>query len=176
MNRNSETIFDGARIEGIQRSTFDLTQNIKTTFNTGDLIPFYLEQDVLPSDTTKIDLTIVARMLTPIQPTMDNLYLDTWFFFIPNRILWEHWKDFMGENRQGAWEQQTTYLVPQFNSPASTGWSKGTIADYMGIPINKTGLKVNALPFRAYIKTYNEWFRNSNLIAPLLEQYDHALS
>ena len=133
------------------------------------MIPFYLEMDVLPADTMKINLSMVVRMLTPIQPTMDNCYVDTWFFYIPNRILWNHWREFNGENRNGTWDLATEYLVPRVSSPATTGWTKGTIADYMGIPTGVAGLYVNALPFRGYVKCYNDWFRNQTLIAPLLE-------
>ena len=172
MSRNTETIFKGAELEGIKRSQFRLDHNHKTTFNAGEIIPFYLEQDVLPADTHSVKLSMVIRMLTPIYPTMDNLYADTYFFYVPNRICWEHWKDMQGENRQGAWTQETEYTTPQITAPTTTGWTKGTIADYMGIPTGKTNFAVSALPFRGYIKIYNEFMRNQNIVAPLLEMFN----
>ena len=98
---------------------------------------------------------------------MDNLYLDTYYFFVPNRLVWEHWKNLMGENTESAWMPTTEYEVPQITSPATTGWTEGTIADYMGIPTGVPNLSVNALPIRAYALIINEWFRDENLTDPL---------
>ena len=120
MSRNTETIFKGAELEGIKRSQFRLDHNHKTTFNAGEIIPFYLEQDVLPADTHSVKLNMVIRMLTPIYPTMDNLYADTYFFYVANRTCWEHWKDMMGENRHGVWTQETEYITPQITAPTTT--------------------------------------------------------
>nr|WNN13317.1 MAG: major capsid protein [Gokushovirinae sp.] len=102
-----------------------------------------------------------------ITPIMDNIYLDTYFFFVPNRLVWSHWREFNGENTQSAWIPQTEYEVPQITSPATTGWAVGTIADYMGIPTGVPNLSCNALPFRAYALIMNEWFRDQNLCDPL---------
>lgn len=167
MSRNAESRFamNPTRID-MSRSRFDRNCSIKTTFNVGDVIPFYVDE-VLPGDTFQIRTSKVVRMQTLLTPVMDNIYLDTYFFFVPNRIVWEHWKELMGENNQSAWIPQVSYEVPQITSPASTGWTIGTIADYMGIPTGVPGLSVNALPFRAYALIMNEWFRDENLTDPL---------
>ena len=165
-NRNTELHFKNIPKLDIKRSTFDMSYSHRTTFNEGELVPFMV-QEVLPGDTFTLDTSYVIRMNTPIKPVMDNAYLDIYYFYIPNRLSWEKWPEFMGENKTGAWdEEQTEYTVPgsygTFNSK--------TIADYMGIP---TGVAipqddaVNALYFRDYVLIYNEWFRNQNLIAPI---------
>ncbi len=148
------------------RSTYDMSCNVKTSFNVGDVIPFFFTE-VLPGDTWKLDTNKVLRMPPMVSAPMDNLYLDTYYFFVPNRILWEHWRDFLGENRQSAWIPSTEYEIPQITSPSNTGWERGTIADYLGIPVMKKGLSVNALPFRAYAMIIDEWFRSQNLQDPL---------
>lgn len=148
------------------RSTYDMSCNIKTAFNVGEVIPFFCTE-VLPGDTWKVDTSKVLRMPPLVTAPMDNLMLDTYYFFIPNRILWEHWRDFLGENRQSAWIPQTEYEIPQIKSPTGTGWNKGTIADYFGIPVGVPNLSVNALPFRAYAMIIDEWFRSENLQDPL---------
>ncbi|UNI72401.1 MAG: major capsid protein [Chaetfec virus UA24_2563] len=149
----------------MSRSRFDRSSSYKTTFNVGDLIPFYVDE-VLPGDTFSIDTSKVVRMQTLLTPIMDNIYLDTYFFFVPNRIVWEHWRELMGENTQSAWLPEVEYSVPQITAPEG-GWNVGTIADYMGIPTGVSGLSVNAMPFRAYALICNEWFRDENLTDPL---------
>lgn len=166
MNRNVESHFATLPHADIQRSTFDRDCDIKLTFNAGDLVPFYVDE-VLPGDTFQIKTSKVVRMQSLITPIMDNMYLDTYFFYVPNRLVWEHWREFMGENTQSAWIPQASYSVPQLTSPASTGWTKGTIADYLGIPTGVAGLSVNALPFRAYALIADQWFRDENLTDPL---------
>ena len=150
----------------ISRSKFVRSSSVKTSFNEGELIPFYVDE-VLPGDTFSVDDSKVIRMSTLLTPIMDNLYLDTYYFFVPNRLVWEHWKQFQGENTESAWLPSVDYEIPQLTSPAETGWSVGSIADYMGIPINVPGLSVNALPFRAYSLICNEWFRDENLTDPI---------
>lgn len=98
---------------------------------------------------------------------MDNLYLDTYYFYVPNRIIWEHWRECMGANYADAWTPSVEYSVPQVTSPVSTGWSIGTLADYFGIPIGVAGLSVSDLPFRAYCEIWNEWFRDETLADPV---------
>ena len=149
----------------IQRSRFDRASSIKFTGNVGQLIPFYVDE-VLPGDTFQIDTSKVVRLQTLLTPIMDNLYLDVYWFFVPNRLVWSHWQEFCGENSQSAWIPQTEYSIPQLTAPAA-GWSAGTIADYMGIPTGVSGLSVNALPFRAYALVVDEWFRDQNLQDPL---------
>ena len=129
MSRNVNSFFSEVPASlDISRSKFIRNQSIKTSFNIGDLIPFYVDE-VLPGDTLSIDTSKVVRLSTPVTPIMDNIWLDTYFFFVPNRLAWEHWKNFMGENTQSAWIPQVQYSVPQITSPASTGWNVGTIAD-----------------------------------------------
>lgn len=173
MNRNVESHFAQLPHADIRRSQFDRSSSVKTSFNVGDVIPFFLDE-VLPGDTFKIKTSKVVRLQTLITPMMDNLYLDTYFFFVPNRLVWSHWKEFNGENTQSAWLPTTEYEVPQITSPASEGWSIGTIADYLGIPTGVPNLSVNALPFRAYALVMNEWFRDENLTDPLVVPLDDA--
>lgn len=164
-NTNSKFALNPTRLD-MSRSRFDRSSSYKTTFNVGQLIPFYVDE-VLPGDTFSIDTSKVVRFQTLLTPIMDNIYLDTYFFFVPNRIVWTHWRELMGENTQSAWLPEVEYSVPQVTAPASTGWEVGTIADYMGIPTGVAGLSVNALPFRAYALICNEWFRDENLTDPL---------
>lgn len=166
MNRNTESRFaiNPTNID-IQRSVFNRDSSVKTTFNVGELIPFYCDE-VLPGDTFSIDRSIVARLQTLITPPMDNLYLDTYFFFVPNRLVWEHWKQFCGENTESPWIPQTEYSVPQLTAPVG-GWEVGTLADYFGIPTGVENLSVNAMPFRGYSLIVNDWFRDENLCDPL---------
>lgn len=180
----------------IPRSKMTMKHSHKTTYDTGRLIPIYW-REVLPGSTCKMEISEVTRMQTPIFPIMDNAFIDTYFFFVPNRILWEHWEEFMGENKTGFWEQQIQYTVPQIkfcdnltkttNSGTywkgsyyyPTGPQAGSLADYLGIPIveaNKTPeitkgeFEVNALPFRCYYQIFNDWFRDENLMYPM--EYD----
>ena len=166
MSRNLNSFFseNPANLD-IMRSRFERPQSIKTTFNAGDVIPFYLDE-VLPGDTMSIDTSKVVRMSTLMTPIMDNIYLDTYFFFVPNRLAWDHWKQFMGENTESAWIPQTQYTVPQVTAPEG-GWNEGTIADYLGIPTKVSGLSVSALPLRMYGLICNEWFRDENLTDPI---------
>jgi hypothetical protein len=181
MNRNSNSRFAQAPQVDIQRSTFDRSSGHKTTFNAGKLVPIYVDE-VLPGDTFEMKTSAIIRGSTPIFPVMDNANLDIYFFFVPNRLVWDHWKEFNGENTTSKWEQTIEYSIPQMAPPLSTGtiptagWEKGTLADYMGIP---TGVgpgasqtnpeyTVNHLPFRAYCLIWNEWFRDQNLQDPVL--------
>lgn len=166
MSRNAESHFavNPTRID-MSRSRFDRSSSYKTTFNVGQIIPFYVDE-VLPGDTFSIDTSKVVRMQTLLTPVMDDIFLDTYYFFVPNRLTWSHWKQFMGENTESAWIPSVEYEVPQLTAPEG-GWNIGTIADYMGIPTGVSGLSVNALPFRAYALIMNEWFRDENLSDPL---------
>ena len=173
MSRNENTRFalNPTNLD-IARSTFRRDHSVKLSFNVGDVIPFYVDE-VLPGDTFQLKTSMVARLQTLLTPMMDNLYLDTYFYFVPNRIVWQHWRELMGENTQSAWIPKTEYSVPQVTAP-SGGWSIGSIADYMGIPTGVANLSVNALPFRAYALIMNEWFRDENLSDPLNIPVDDA--
>lgn len=173
MSRNENTRFalNPTNLD-IARSTFRRDHSVKLSFNVGDVIPFYVDE-VLPGDTFQLKTSMVARLQTLLTPMMDNLYLDTYFYFVPNRIVWQHWRELMGENSQSAWIPTVEYSVPQVTAP-SGGWSIGSIADYMGIPTGVANLSVNALPFRAYALIMNEWFRDENLSDPLNIPVDDA--
>ena len=173
MNRNTESHFSVNPVNlDIQRSKFTRPSTHKTTFNAGSLIPIYVDE-VLPGDTFKMKMSSVIRMSTPIYPVMDNAYMDVYYFFVPNRLVWEHWKEFFGENNTTHWEQPVEYEVPQITAPTG-GWTKGTIADYMGIPTKISNLSVQALPFRAYCKIWNDWFRDQNLKEPAMISLDET--
>lgn len=173
MNRNVESHFalNPTRID-MSRSTFDRSASVKTSFNAGDIVPFFCEE-VLPGDTFNVRSSKVVRMQTLLTPLMDNVYLDTYYFFVPNRLVWLHWKEFNGENTESAWIPQTEYSVPQIKAPAG-GWNVGTIADYFGLPTGVENISVSALPFRAYALVMNEWFRDQNLQDPLVVPVDDA--
>lgn len=173
MNRNTESHFSLNPHVDISRSRFDRSASVKTSFNVGDIVPFYVEE-VLPGDTFQVKSSKVVRMQTLLTPMMDNVYLDTYYFFVPNRLVWNHWKEFCGENTESAWIPETEYNIPQLVSPATDGWKVGSIADYFGIPTGVPGLSVNALPFRAYALIMNEWFRDQNLQDPLVVPLDDS--
>ena len=155
------------------RSKFDRSHQLLTTINEGDLVPIYCDE-VLPGDTAKVRLNGLIRMSTPIYPIMDNCYMDTYFFFVPCRLLWEHWENMFGENDTNYWAEKTEYSTPtcKIGSTSDTGINNGSIGDYFGLPTEvKNEIKVNALPARAYAMIYNEWFRDENLEAPLMLGY-----
>lgn len=166
------------------RSRFDMSTSVKTSFDNGQLIPFFYEE-VLPGDTFQIETNILSRMQTLITPIMDDVKLDMFYFFVPNRLVWEHWKEFMGENTQSAWYPETEYTIPQIEVAPTKTLEPKSVADYFGIPPQTVGegnkLSFSALPFRAYGLIWNEWFRDENLQDPILvdvsdstHQYDSA--
>lgn len=148
------------QVARMQRTKFACPHDIKTTGNAGDLIPIYVKE-ILPGDIINMDVKSLIKMTTPNFQTMDTLYADIAFYFTPNRLLWEHWKNFQGERNVGPHETQPEYTIPQVTAP-SGGWGENTIADYMGIPTKVAGLQVNALPARAYCLIWNEWYRDQN--------------
>nr|DAL46169.1 MAG TPA_asm: Capsid protein [Microviridae sp.] len=143
----------------VPRSSFKRSHTVKTTLDAGRLVPFYIDE-VYPGDTFNCKATLFGRMATPIVPAMDNAYMDTFFFFVPYRLLWKHWKEFNGENPLAGY-QSTEYEVPQMTA---TNAQVQTLWDYFGFPTDvKNKLSVSAFPFRAYWKIYNDWFRDENL-------------
>nr|DAU93999.1 MAG TPA: major capsid protein [Microviridae sp.] len=147
----------------IPRSRFNRSHGYKTTFDAGYLVPFYVDE-ALPGDTFSCNCSILARLATPIVPVMDNMFLDTFFFAVPIRLIWEHWEQFNGhQDYPGA---STDYLIPQQTSP-STGWPVGSLEDYFGLPTGVAGLSVSELWTRAYYLVWNEWFRDENLQNPV---------
>lgn len=171
-NRNAVSRFSSVPRAEIKRSRFKRDFSNITTINEGDIVPLYVDE-VLPGDTISCKLRGLVRMATPIYPVMDNCYLDTYAFFVPCRLLWEHWENFMGQNDSSYWAEKTEYSIPQTTAP-SGGWANGTIADYMGIPTQVSGISVNSMPFRAYARVYNEWFRDENLVQPVVQDKDDA--
>lgn len=170
MNRNSEQHYAQVPHEEIRRAKFQRDFNLLTTMNEGDLVPIYLDE-VLPADTFKINLNALVRMATPLYPVMDNAYMDFYFFFVPARLLWKHFQNLMGQNDSTFWAEKTEYTTPVTTAPQG-GWNVGTLADYFGIPTGVSDLKVNSLPFRAYAKVWNEWFRDENLQQPVTQSMD----
>jgi hypothetical protein len=142
------------------RSLFDRSHGYKTAFDAGKLIPFYWDE-VLPGDSFKLNASILARMNTALFPIMDNMFLDTHFFFVPYRLIWDNSRKFFGEQIQPG--DSIDYNVPIHKADATTGFNEGTIADYLGCPIGVTNIEVSALPIRSYYKIYDEWFRDQNL-------------
>jgi hypothetical protein len=148
----------------IPRSSFDCQSTHKTTFDAGYLVPVYVDE-MLPGDTFRLNMTAFARLATPIYPIMDNMHLDSFFFFVPNRLIWSNWQKFMGQ--QANPDSSTSFVVPQQVSPAG-GYAVGSLQDYMGLPtvgqVSNTGT-VSHCAFwpRAYNLIWNEWFRDENL-------------
>jgi hypothetical protein len=165
MSRNTEQHFTQVPHAEIRRSSFKRPFSLLTTLNEGDLVPIYVDE-VLPADTFRIDLNSLVRMSTPLYPVMDNCDIDYYMFFVPARLLWEHFENLMGQNDSSFWAENVEYTTPVTTAPAG-GWANGTIADYFGIPTGVENLKVNSLPFRAYAKIWNEWFRDENLQQPV---------
>lgn len=158
VNRSTQHLFSQIPSTQIPRSVFDRSHGYKTTFNSGYLVPFYVDE-VLPGDSFKLTATLFARLATPIVPFMDNLYLETFFFFVPNRLVWDNWQKFNGEQKNPT--DSTDFLIP---TVSGTNVQNQTLWDYFGLPTNvNKALKVNALPFRAYNLIFNEWFRDENL-------------
>lgn len=148
----------------IQRSVFDRSHDYKTTLDSGYLIPFFVDE-VLPGDTFKLRVNAFVRMNTLIAPFMDNVFMDTFFFFVPTRLVWDNWQRFCGEQKNPG--DSTDFLIPRLGAGPHI-FSNGTLYDYMGIPtgvsIDMDVTPINSLPFRCYNLIYNEWFRDENLI------------
>jgi len=148
----------------IPRASFNIQKAHKTTFNAGELIPVLVEE-ILPGDTFNVKMTAFARLSTPIFPVMDNMYLDSFFFFVPNRLVWTNWVRFMGEQDDPT--DSISFVVPTVTSGAD-GFDNNSIYDYMGIPCfgqtqSGQNVTVNSLPLRGYNLIYNQWFRDENL-------------
>ncbi len=150
----------------IGRSKFNRSHVLKTTFDEGKLIPIFCDE-VLPGDSFKLKVTTFTRMATPIFPVMDNLYLETFFFFVPMRLIWDNFQKFMGEQENPG--DSTDYLIPTYT--AATAPAVGSLSDYFGIPTGVANISFNILPHRAYWLVWNEWFRDENLqnSAPLFK-------
>lgn len=156
MNRETELHFSGVPQVHKPRSKMVIPHDHLTSFNASECIPIFCDPDILPGDTVKMKMANVVRMSTPLYPIFANIVMDIMFFFVPYRLVWEHWKEFWGENTN-AWYQQTEYTVPKLK--ATNTFKPKSIADYLGDPVGITGIEVSALPYRAYVKIWNDWFR-----------------
>jgi hypothetical protein len=143
----------------IPRSSFDRSHGVKTTFDAGYLVPVLLDE-ALPGDTFNLNMTGFARLATPIHPLMDNMFMDTHFFAVPMRLVWDNWKKFNGEQTDPG--DSTDYLVPTMTAPGA-GYDNESLHDYFGIPTKIGNLEHNSVWHRAYNLIYNEWFRDQNL-------------
>lgn len=166
MNRNNERHFNQIPEMKASRTRFNRDQTILTTFDSGKLIPFYVDE-VLPGDTFSVDTAAIIRMTTPKYPVMDDAFIDFYYFYCPNRILWDDFKQFMGEVEKTPWTPTKTYKVPEIQingTENATAPTEKSILDYMGVPtkIKKT-FSINALPIRAYVMIWNEFFRDENV-------------
>lgn len=190
-SRNQEAYFSELPKLDIQRSIFNRPFNHKTSFNVGDVIPFYLDE-VIPGSTHNVTTSVVARLQTLLTPIMDSLYLDTFYFYVPFRLVYGHTKNFFGENESGPWtKDKVNYQIPYLNYPAEettpdgtipAGFARGSIADYFGIPVERSVAdssdsrnKPSALPFRAYALIINEFFRDQNLQQPVVIHTDDTI-
>lgn len=166
MNRNNERHFNQIPQMKASRTRFNRDQTILTTFDSGKLIPFYVDE-VLPGDTFSVDTSAIIRMTTPKYPVMDDAFIDFYYFYCPNRILWDNFKYFMGEVAETPWMPKKEYRVPNIYVDASENNNKPyekSVLDYMGVPTKlKAPFKINALPIRAYVKIWNEFFRDENV-------------
>lgn len=150
----------------IERSMFNLDHSVKFSANVGECIPFDVIE-CLPGDTFSVHTSKVIRLQPLVTPIMDEVICDVYWFFVPNRLVWNHWKNFCGENNSSPWAPETTYSIPHLTAPEG-GWNVGTIADYMGIPPKKKhSCIVNALPFRAYALICDQWFRSEAIMNPV---------
>lgn len=159
-NRFSQHSFAQIPDVKMARSVFDRSFTAKDTFLFDNLTNCYAEE-ILPGDTLNLSVKTFGRLATQIVPIMDNMYIDWFFFFVPNRLVWDNWEKFNGA--QDAPGDSTDFLVPQVTGPA---WNEGEIGDHFGLPTGNFTMSVNALPFRAYNLIYNEWFRDQNLQQP----------
>lgn len=168
MNRNNsnERHFNQIPEMKASRTRFSRDQTVLTTFDSGKLIPFYVDE-VLPGDTFNVNTSAIIRMTTPKYPVMDDAFIDFYYFYCPNRILWDSFKQFMGEVEETPWMPKKDYSVPQIvinGKRTDPQPHEGSILDYMGVPTKlENSFKVNALPIRAYVKIWNEFFRDENV-------------
>lgn len=166
MNRNNERHFNQIPKMKASRTRFNRDQTILTTFDSGVLVPFYVDE-VLPGDTFSVDTAAIIRMTTPKYPVFDDAFIDFYYFYCPNRILWDNFKQFMGEVENKPWMPSRSYKVPQIDINGTDEEKlpkENSILDYMGVPTKiPKGFSINALPVRAYVMIWNEFFRDENV-------------
>lgn len=180
LTRNQESRANEAAIVNAPRSRFSYGQDAIFDFKMGYIIPFFNDVTVMPGDQFKLDLNLVLRLANPpVYPIMTPLYLDVFAFFIPDRLVWDHMKEFWGENPDGAWTLMTEYTKPKLlssdpnNAEDTGGFTKHSQADYIyGTKLNTPGMAVDARPVRCMTQVYNDWFRNQSVIAPY--KFEHG--
>lgn len=155
----------------IPRSKFNRSHGVKTTFDEGYLVPILVDE-MLPGDTFNLHMTAFARLATPLFPIMDNMYLETFFFAVPYRLVWDNWEKFNGYQVNP--DDNTDYVIPTITAPAMGGVAEGSLADYMGIPTKVNSLTYNSLHFRAYNLIWNEWFRDENMQHSVVVDLDNG--
>ncbi len=153
----------------IPRSSFDRSHGLKTTFDAGFLVPMFFDE-ALPGDTFNLNMTAFGRLATPLHPFMDNLFVDTQFFAVPMRLLWNNWQKFNGEQTDPG--DSVDFMIPTMDAPASVGYAEGTLSDYLGIPTEIADLTHMSLFHRAYNLIWNEWYRDQNLQDSLVVDLD----
>ena len=167
---NKQFTFSQTPVLKRSRSRFDLSHKNLTSGNMGQLIPFYL-QEVYPGDTFKLTANCVVRTSSPlIKPIMDNLFLDTYFFFVPSRLVFDDWQRVFGENTDSPWANTKEFTVPKLSTASGArNVESGTVADYLGIPVGTIpdDVDISLIPFRAFAKIWDDWFRDQNNVSPM---------
>lgn len=167
MDRNTELKFGAVDAIDFARSTWKRNFTHKTTLNAGVLVPFLLDMDIIPGMTIKNTTSVVLRLQTPIYPTMDNMYADTYYFKCSKFWYWEHWRAMMGENQYGSWAQTVEYVEPKIKTSTTRKAEKNDLMTYFGVRMNTANLKYSKIAVNAYIDIWNQWFRDQNLQAPI---------
>lgn len=170
-NRNSQHSFATTPNVSMARSVFDRSHTTKDTYDFDYLVPIFVDE-ILPGDTCNLNLSTFQRLATQKVPIMDNLYIDFFFFFVPNRLVWTNWEKFNGAQDNPG--DSIDFIIPTLTTTAVTGEAVGSISDKMGIPTGVPGLVINALPYRCYQKIYNDWFRDENLQNSVLLSTDNG--
>lgn len=164
--------FNAVPVVRHSRSRFDLSHSVKTSGNVGTLYPFEV-QEVYSGDTFKVRTSVVSRLSSQfLRPVMDNLFMDVYYFFVPSRLLYDKFVNVFGENTESAWANTVTYETPQFSGTVPSK----SVGDYLGLPVGVPLSDVSILPFRAFAKVYNEWFRDQNNVNPMHIQTGEAAS
>ena len=157
----NQEYFNHVQQPQIQRSKFDRSSGLKTTFNVGYIYPIFVDE-ALPGDTFNMNANFFGRLSTPLKPIMDNMYIDVHFWSVPNRLVWDNWAKFNGEQDNPG--DSTNFIMPTTTSPAGSGYGEASLHDYMGIPTKIPGLTHRADFLRAYALIWDKWYRDENLV------------
>jgi len=160
LGKNNQHTFSRIPSANISRSVLNRSCSLKTAFDSSRIIPIFVDE-ALPGDTINMRMAHFARLATPLKALMDNIFMDTWFFAVPYRLVWEHWPNFNGEQEDPS--DSIDYVIPQMNSGSSGGYTEESIHDYFGIPTKIENLSHTSLFHRAYGLIWDEWFRDQDL-------------